>query len=184
MDSTTINQPYKQDIAPLSSGERGAIQTIEELTRIAHLKKTSPTVRDFAAEILEKNNVKSHHYRDEAFAIGNEIWKNYDYMKDPKGVEMILDPELSILKLKKGQARGDCEDMSLVIATLMLSIGLEPYFTIVRYPSSQHGWQHIYVTTWEANIHRKPEKLVIDGIVKHEKLGFEVPFKLRKYFKV
>jgi hypothetical protein len=73
--------------------------------------------------------------------------------------------------------------MSLLIATLLLSIGHEPFFTIVRYPSSSTGWQHIYVTTWEANLHRKKEKLVLDGIVKHKKLGYEVPFKLRKYIK-
>lgn len=160
------------------------MQTISELQRIAHLKKTSPLVRDYAATILNNNGTKSQFHLDEAKAIGQHVWEKYDYVKDPKGIEMILDPELSIQKLKKGIARGDCEDMSLLISTLMLSIGLTPYYTIIRYPSSKSGFQHIYVTTWENNLMQKKEKQVLDGIVKHKPLGFEVPFKLRKYIKV
>lgn len=160
------------------------MQTIKAIQDLAHQKKTSPIVRQFATEILNKYNTKSQHHYDEAQAIGNYVQKYYDYVKDPKGVEMILDPELSIQQLKNGTARGDCEDMSLLIATLMLSVGLAPHYTIVRYPSSSSGWQHIYVTTWEKNLFQKSQKQVLDAIVKHEKMGFEVPFSKRKYIKV
>lgn len=178
------NSPFKQFGSPLSSGERGNFQTIEEIKRIAHEKKSSPIIRNFTQNILNSKKTRSQNYYDECKAIGEYVQKTFDYVRDPRGDEFIIDPELAVDMIQRGNARGDCEDMSLLIATCLLNIGAQPYFTIVRYPRAKAGWQHIYVTVKENNLFKPKKKLVLDAIIKHEPIGYEVPFAERKYIKV
>lgn len=186
-----INRNLKDSVSkinknstPLADGERGTIQTIEKLIEIAHKEKINPEIRNFAIKIINEAGVKDQNYLDEIRAIANYIHKNFRYIRDPKRNEFIITPLESIRKIESGNLRGDCEDMSLLGATLIASIGGTPYFTIVKYSEKAHGYQHIYLTVLERNRTKKKEKLVIDAIVKSKPIGYEVKSKIKKYFKV
>lgn len=158
----------------LGFGVQGNLDTIEVMKKVARTRARHPKVRELALRILESHGVKSQDYYDEALAIGRYVKAKVRYVRDINGVEQLHDPLTLIDQIQKGMAHGDCDDMSLLIATLLLSIGHQPYFRIVRYKQGLGSFQHIYVVVYEGNWHQKKKRLVLDAILKREKIGTEV----------
>ena len=169
---------------PLLKGLRGNYQTVDLIKKIAHKRKSHPMIRKLAENIIKEYRTNSQDFMNEAYAIGDWVKLNLPYAKDPKGVESLKDPLTMIDQLQRGEMYGDCDDMSLLIATLLLSIGHQPYLCIVRYKGVKRGFQHIYVCTYEKNHHQKRERLVLDAIVKDRHTGWEVDHILKKEIKV
>ena len=91
--------------------------------------KGHPKVRRLAENILEYYEVPSHNHIDEAKAIATYVQQKVNYAYDPSGIEQISHPLTLIDRIEqRGSTRGDCDDMALLCATLLLSIGIRPYF--------------------------------------------------------
>lgn len=161
----------------LADGARGNYQTVEVMREIAHKMKGHPLVREMALFILRNAKIKSQNFVDEARAIGQFVQKNVRYVRDTAGIEQLHSPVLMIEQIRKGIAQGDCDDMSLLIATLLLSVGATPYFRIVRYKGSSGPFNHIYVVVEDKNFRGTKERLSIDAIIKDRAIGYEVPHK-------
>jgi hypothetical protein len=160
----------------LPPGKWGNYETVDVMKRVAQERKSHPLVRELALRILEHAKVKSHNYIDEAMAIGQYVKDKVRYVRDIQGVEQLHDPLTLIDQLKRNQAHGDCDDMSLLIATLLLSIGHKPFYRIVRYKEGSGSYQHIYVVVYEKNYGQdKPSRVVLDAILKRKPIGSEVP---------
>lgn len=168
----------------ISPGVAGNYETVKILTKVARERSRHPLVRELALRILESYGVKSQNYYDEAKAIGDFTLKNIRYVRDINGVETVHDPVMLIDQLRRGQAQGDCDDMALFIATLLLSIGHQPYYRIVKYYDGMGPYQHIYVVVKEQNWRQKPKRLVLDAILKRSPIGTEVPHKSGQDIKV
>lgn len=141
----------------------------------------NPMVRALALKILEQEKVKSHDFLSEAKAIAEFVRDNVRYVRDIEGVEQLHNPLYMIKQVSAGTAQGDCDDMSLLLATLLLSVGHSPYFAIVRYRDVAGPFNHIYVTEYEKNWGpKKKKRLVMDTIMKDREIGFEVPYKSGK----
>jgi hypothetical protein len=171
----------KSDLIPetyntrLSDGVAGNIETLEIMRQVARDASRHPVVREFAKSILLKYKIKDQNYYDEAHAIGHYVKKNVRYVRDIKGVETLHDPLTMIDHIKREIAQGDCDDMALLTATLLLSIGHEPYFCLVKYHSNPNGsYQHIYTVVYEKNWRKPKQRLVLDCILKRSPLGTEV----------
>lgn len=151
------------------------------MRRVAHKRKGHPKVRRLALAVLENNNFKnSHNYLDEAKALGQFVQSRVRYVKDPVGIEQLHDPLTLIEQMERGVAVGDCDDMSLLLATMLLSIGHQPYFRTVRYKTKTGPYNHIYVVVYDRNLtgnsnFKNQMRLVLDPIVKDRAIGFEVP---------
>lgn len=166
---------------PLAHGARGNYKTVDYMKKIARKVNGHPEVRQLAENILNYYNTKSMYYFDEALAIGDYVKKFVKYVRDPQGIEMLTDPITMIDKLKRDEAYGDCDDMSLLIAALLLSLGHSPRFAIVKYDKNAKSYQHIYVVTYEKNYgDKKPRRLVLDAIAKKYPIGWEVPSQFKK----
>lgn len=170
-----LDRRIKTTLSELPDGERGNRSTVQFMISVAKDRCNNPIVRQTAVQILNKARTDSHNHLDEAIAIGEYIQKNMRYMKDPLDQELLQDPILMIEQLEKGTARGDCDDMSLLIATLLLSIGLKPYFKIVRWKKTNGNFNHIYVMVKEGNYQQKKEFFAIDAIIKDKPIGYEIP---------
>lgn len=168
----------------LPSGLNGNLETLKKMIMVARLRSRHPLIRELALRILEHYGVPSQDYLKEAFAIGDYIRKKVRYVRDINGVETLHDPLTMIDQMKRNQAQGDCDDMSLLIATLLLAIGHQPYFRVVRYYDGIGPYQHIYVVVYEQNWRKPKERLVLDAILKRSKIGTEVPHKSGKEYKV
>jgi hypothetical protein len=158
----------------LRSGWQGNLDTVEIMRRVAHKRKSHPLVRELALKILIHAKIPSHDYIGEAVAIGKFVKDKVRYVRDISGVEQLHDPITMIDQIRRGVAQGDCDDMSLLVATLLLSIGHRPKFRIVRYKGLSGSYQHIYVVVYEKNKRQDIKRIVIDAIIKDKPIGFEV----------
>lgn len=159
----------------VANGIAGNLETVEIMRQIARDRSRYPAVRELALKILLWHNVPSRHYLDEAKAIGRFVKDKVRYVRDITGVETLHDPLMLIEQIKEGTAQGDCDDISLLIATLLLSIGHYPYFRIIKHANSGiNTYQHIYVVDYESNGRNKKQRVVLDGIIKDRPTGFEI----------
>lgn len=159
----------------VSNGSAGNYDTVELMRGVARERSRHPLVRELALHIVRMAGVHSQNYIDEALAIGRYVHKKVRYVRDIKGVETLHDPLTLIDQLRRGEAQGDCDDMSLLIAALLLSIGHSPKFRIVKYSPNSQGFAHIYVVDYERNHGQRVKKrIVIDAIMKRKPIGYEV----------
>lgn len=168
----------------LSGGINGNLQTLDMMKKVARERSCHPLIRELALRILEYYKVPSQDYAKEAKAIGTYIQKHMRYVRDPNGAEMLHDPVMLVDQMKRNQAQGDCDDMTLLIGTLLLSIGHQPYFRCVRYFPGSGPYQHIYVVCYEKDWQKPKQRIVLDAILKRSKIGTEVPHKSGKEYKV
>lgn len=160
----------------LGNGEAGNLETVSIMSQVARQASADPTIRTAALAIV--GHLGSNDYLNEALAIGQFVKDHVRYVKDPLGIEQLQDPRLLLANATKGEAQGDCDDMSALTAALLLSIGHQPYFKIVRYKSNSGSYNHIYTVVYEKNKADKVKtRLVLDCILKNYKIGSEVPYK-------
>lgn len=166
--------PKAQSIT-LMDGLSGNIQTVSFMKKVAKQRASHPLVREFALKIIQAYGVNNHAYKDEALAIGDFVLNRVRYVRDPRDHELLQDPVMMIEKLEKhGFTQGDCDDMALFIATLLLSTGHNPKFRCVRYHSLDGPYNHIYVVCYERNYPEPQERVVLDAILKDKPIGAEI----------
>jgi hypothetical protein len=169
-----------QEIRRLGNGIRGNLDTIEVMKKMAREYSRHDLVKRLATNILHFNNIPSHHYLSEARAIGEFVKGHIRYVKDPVGTESLQAPDMMIRMMKDvGYSMGDCDDMALLIASLLMSVGIRPHFRAVKYRQDSPNYNHIYVVVYENNIADTSNpgpvrRLAIDAIVKDRPIGFEV----------
>jgi hypothetical protein len=158
----------------LSNGLQGNLQTVAVMKKLAESAAGSPLVQRLARRIVLDAGVPSHYYADEALAIGEYVKEKVRYSRDPEGYEQLQAPDLLINDIQAGLAQGDCDDMALLVASLLLSIGHQPFFRMVRYEAGDGPYAHIYVVDYEANQSGNKERIVLDCILKDQPIGTEV----------
>lgn len=144
------------------------------MKRVARVRSGHPLLRKLALNILQESQVASHHFVDEAKAIGAYVKNRVRYVRDPENIEYLTDPVDMVKNIQNGTAQGDCDDMSLLVATLLLTIGHQPFFRAVRYEQPLGNYNHIYVVVYEKNPYGKKERVVLDCILKDKLIGSEV----------
>lgn len=159
----------------IRNGLAGNMDTVSVMQTLARLRSKEPSIRAAALSIFRSYGVKSHDYLNECRAIGEFIKRNVRYVRDIENVERIQDPLLMLQDLNNGTAAGDCDDMALMIATLLLSVGAQPYFRVVRYQGNHGPYAHIYVVCYDRNGRGTSQRIVLDAIVKDKPIGYEVP---------
>jgi hypothetical protein len=170
----------------VGDGVQGNLDTLDIMIRKARESSRLPKVRELALRIILANNLKSQHYKDEALAIGQYVKDNLRYVRDIDKVETLIDPLTIIDQLQRNEAFGDCDDMSMFIASLLLSIGHQPYFRIVKYVNDpMRSYSHVYVVDYERNQGEKSkQRIVLDAIIKTKPIGYEIPHAVGKEVKI
>jgi hypothetical protein len=159
----------------LPSGAKGNEKTIEIMCEVAQARATDPVIRELALNIIRLSGTNSHNFIDEAKAVGEYVKQKVAYVRDPYGVEQLHDPLLMIDRIRSGRGYGDCDDMSLLIATLLLSIGCQPFFRAIKYNINSPNYNHIYVVVYDNNWGNKKQRIVLDAILKLKPIGTELP---------
>ena len=150
------------------------------MNRLAREYSGHPLIRRLATAIINANNIPDHHYLTEAWAIGTWVQKNVRYVRDAEGIEQVHAPDMLIRQIQEqGYTMADCDDMATLCASLLISVGVQPFFRAVRYQDKSGGYNHIYVVVYEANIigtetESRKKRLVIDCIIKDRDIGYEI----------
>lgn len=172
-----VSRPLNVKTRTLSGGARGNLETVQFMRQKARELSTDPHIRSRAIAILNGAATGSHDEIAEAVAIGDYVKNKVGYVKDPTDVEHLTSPLTLLDQIDAGLARGDCDDMSLLIATLLLAIGHRPVFRIVRYAptaKSNEPYNHIYVVDYpRCPRSARRRRVVLDAIFKDRPIGYE-----------
>lgn len=163
----------------LGRGEEMNLRTVELMREIVRNRRHHAGLRELALSVLREAKVPSQDYLREAIALGTFVQNAVTYRKDTAGVEQLYDPVMMVQRMERGASEGDCDDHSLLLATLLVAIGHTPYFRIVRYRAGSPSYNHIYVVDYVTvrNKEGKPVRfrLPLDTIFKLPKImGYEV----------
>jgi hypothetical protein len=167
------NLPQIQE-TNIGDGLQGNKETIAVMKQVARIRSRDPLPRKLASNILLQYSVASHDFIGEALAIGDYVKQKVRYLRDPEDVEYLQDPIDLIKNIQNGTAQGDCDDMALLTATLLLSIGHQPFYRAVRYDQDSGNYNHIYVVVYEQNQGEPVTRIVLDCILKDRPIGSEV----------
>ncbi len=137
MSSTSGSQYYW-----IHKGKQGSIQTAAEMARLVR----EDTAKDeglqrFAAQILMNAGLDSHAPKRDVIAAIWRYVKQIKYIHDPAGsFDSVQNARTTIAK-----GFGDCDDLSVLLATLLAQVGLTPQFVLARYKEKSRGYDHVYV---------------------------------------
>lgn len=126
-----LNQLYE-----LPQGAQGTRATLRLMSRLVRSGRINPEIISKAQEIVAYLIGKN--YYAEAEAIFNWIKNTVRYTQDPNGTEMLLSPEVILHSLQ-----GDCDDMSILFASLVQSIGKPTRFIAVGF-SRPGEFEHVF----------------------------------------
>lgn len=122
----------------IPDGKAGTLATLKIMRQIARQYKTSLAVRNLALFLTQ--NLKSKDWFSEAKVIQEYARDKIRYVKDIAGVETLQTPEVT-LEVKAG----DCDDKSVLIASLLLSIGHPVRFVAIG--KTPDNFVHVFPET-------------------------------------
>ena len=149
------------------------------LEKLAEAGSQDPVLINFARRAtqfaLEKNAL------EEAQGVLHMVQDAVRYTQDPITAELVTDPRTLVRQIEAGhQAYGDCDDMSALVAAMLLAIGIPCRF--VTYGSKpKQPWEHIYLQMFD---NRSRRWLNVDPIMKDKALGWIGPSGVRTTFGV
>lgn len=143
-------------------GTMGILQTVKFMIIQKEKYRKNPMIRKLALLITKNINKKYNQAR----AIYNYILKKVKYKSDIIDVETIQSP---LITLKYGG--GDCDDLSLLAASLLESIGIKTVYVITSYDDLHYT--HIYLY-----FYLNDKKLPFDLTIK--RFNYERPYKKKR----
>lgn len=145
------------------AGVEGIYRTARLLRRIRNKYKTNPKIRVKALEIVSNIPVRTPTpYLEYIQAIYDYLSKNMRYLRDANLVDTIQTPEITLDFMS-----GDCDDMAVLSASLLESIGYRTQFVITGYDA--RPFCHVYIYVFTPDGKRYPFDVTV------RKFGFERP---------
>jgi transglutaminase-like putative cysteine protease len=123
----------------IPSGKAGTLATLKIMRRVTRRYKSNLTIRVLAQKLTRRLPQKN--YTAEVRALHRFVQQKIRYVKDIRGVETIQTP---IQTLKLGS--GDCDDKSIMVASLLESIGHPTRFVACGF-GVVGGFSHVFVQT-------------------------------------
>ena len=129
--------PLSVSLHTYSNGLRGVAQTIGVMRSLVASGKIDPVIRQAAMSIVYLTPEKDSY--SEALALFEHVQTRIRYVGDVYGIETIATASKTLLG--KG---GDCDDKSILLASLMEAIGYPTRFVAAGYSAPGH-LEHVYV---------------------------------------
>lgn len=108
----------------LNNGSPDAEQIIEHLAWFAIQYGKNPCVVGFARRLVQ-GITESNAVEAQFSAVGTFILDSFTYQADPRGAEYVRSPIRMLSEYcKNGYARGDCDDITLLAASLLNALGI------------------------------------------------------------
>jgi hypothetical protein len=137
---------HGQQTVPQLPGAAGIVQTMGLMKSMTNQAIDHPLIRQYAARATE--HVPRGNQKEGALAIGEWVRAHVRYLPDPLHKEHLThpgikgDPKTMIEAIHAGKkVFGDCDDMSMLVAAMGKSIGMQPTFHGVGRGEKFH---HVY----------------------------------------
>lgn len=134
-----LNPPHRL------SGFRGPPDTLAGMVRAAQGPRGERSI--FVRSMTEKvvGQLWPKDYLGEILAINAWVSERVVYLNDPLHVELLKDPQRLCEEIAdKGFARGDCDDIAVLMATMALQVGRDAQFVVAGFGSEQGQYSHVF----------------------------------------
>ncbi len=125
-------------LTEIGSGRAGTEDTLWVMRNLTLAGKTHPAVRDLAVRLTRLFPQKD--FRAEVYALWRFVRDRIRYVRDIRGVETLQMPDVT---LQIGQ--GDCDDKSVLLASLLESIGHPTRFKAMSFKPGK--FSHVLIET-------------------------------------
>lgn len=127
----------------LSGGDKGIEETVDLMQMFLDKYSNNSSIKN----ILNKNNLIGISKSDTIKRIFTYFAHHYTYKPDPKDIELVKSPKHTIIGNEK---YGDCDDLSLALATFLRNAGIKTKFRTVAWkPNNGNNFTHIYVMAYD-----------------------------------
>lgn len=132
-----------QESVPQFPGAAGIVQTLGLMKSMTNQAIDHPLIRQYAVRATE--HVPRGHQKEAAVAIGEWVRSRVRYVPDPLNKENLTNPAKIVEAISQGKkVYGDCDDMSMLVAAMGKSIGMQPFFHGVgRGPRFHHVYTEL-----------------------------------------
>ncbi|NDG04025.1 MAG: transglutaminase domain-containing protein [Alphaproteobacteria bacterium] len=131
--------PASYSRTTISDGEAGIFDTLTLMRRMVNDYKTDPGIRQAALNVTFMTPAQDD--ASEVEALYCFVRDYIRYTKDVYGVETLATPDKTM-----AMRVGDCDDQTVLLASLLESIGYPTRFVIEGY-SDGGTWEHVYLET-------------------------------------
>lgn len=135
---TATNQPDTAQLHAIPSGVAGTLATLKIMWLLVRKGKVTLPVRQLAVRLT--NGIQQKDFTGEVVALHRFVRDEIRYVKDIDGVETLHDAE-RILKY----GAGDCDDKSILLASLLEAIGHRTRLVAVALKPGRYC--HVFVET-------------------------------------
>ena len=126
-------------VISIPDGVAGTRETLKLMADIVRSYKKDSTIRQMAGDLVQY--CPSQSFMQEVKAIFQWVKNNVRYLQDVNEIETLQTPDVTL-----NIRRGDCDDHSVLLASLLESIGHPCRFIALGY--SQPGqFEHVYTQT-------------------------------------
>jgi len=142
-------------------GFHGPPHTLAEMVKAAQGSRgeKSILVRSVTEEVIGELWPKD--YLGEILAINAWVSEHAVYLNDPLHVELLKDPQrLCEEILARGYARGDCDDIAVLIATMAMQVGRDARLVAVGFGETGQ-YSHVFASVLDP---RSEEWIVCDPV--------------------
>jgi len=134
----SLNPPHQV------TGFKGPPDTLAGMVRAAQGTRgeKSMLVRSVTEQVV--GDLWPKDYLGEILAINAWVSERVRYLNDPMHVELLKDPQrLCEEILDKGFARGDCDDIAVLMATMALQVGRHAQFVVAGF-GAPGSFSHVF----------------------------------------
>lgn len=136
MATVTSKSRRAVELRGIPSGRAGAMATARVMAELAADYRTSPMVRNAAAEATRGVNHRDQKAMAEAIRLYVE--RHVEYRKDPEGVELVQTPEVTL-----SNRIGDCDDQATLVAAMLGSVRVGHIGFALAKLHGQTGYGHV-----------------------------------------
>ena len=122
-------------------------------------------IQNLTSKILKSYNVKNRDWTGQAQAVFEWVRDNIRYVRDPAGLEQFRKPIRTVQ-----QGMGDCDDMTILICSLLGTIGLNCIIRVIGVSSDEP--EHVYPLVLVPPVN--PTGAIALDATRPEPMGFEV----------
>lgn len=141
-----LEEPLETDVSALPEGLAGTEETVLVMCRLAVQGSMIPATRQAAESAIRP--VPQRDMAGESRAVERWVRDHLRYTRDGLEVETLKTPALMLAEIARfGKAAGDCDDASILTASLLLSLGHAPAFQVLGRDSVPHHVNVIDRTT-------------------------------------
>jgi len=120
----------------IADGRAGIRQTLRLMRKLVTAYRATPSVRETAISIVASTPPKAH--LAEIDAVFEYVRDSIRYVMDVFDTETLHSPD-QVLRI----GAGDCDDKSILLASLLESIGYATEFAVVGY-TNRNNFEHVY----------------------------------------